>query len=45
MYLVTNIYICYNANRQKVVISPSGQRTKPRTVFQHSPGILLYFIL
>ena len=36
--------VCYNASRQKVMISPSGQRTKPPTVLQHSRGLLLFFL-
>lgn len=32
----------YNAFRQNELTSPCGQRTNPRTVFQHNPGILLF---
>ena len=42
-YIAFQICICYNAGRQKEIASPSGQRTNPQTVLQHSLGILLFF--
>ena len=44
MYLAIKIRICYNANRQKEMQKfHVNKEQNPRTVLQHSSGILLYF--
>ncbi len=44
MNLAINICICYNAIRQKEMQKfHVNKERNPRTVFQHSSGILLYF--
>ena len=44
MYLAIKICICYNASRQKEMQKfHVNKERNPRTVFQHSSGILLYF--
>ncbi len=35
--------ICYNANRQKGMTSPCGQRINPQAVVEYSLGIILFF--
>lgn len=44
MYLAIKMCICYNANRQKEMQKfHVNKERNPRTVLQHSSGILLYF--